>query len=191
MKKPSAPNSNRDQIVDAALSVFIDQGLQRTSVRDIARKAGVSLGNLYNHFSGKDALIAEIARLDSALIEERLSALDQNAPAPRRLETLLLLLMKDASAPQTAILTIDLTAEAIRNPGVARAFEENEARVIAVLNTLLADDDPACAMAKVLFDTATALGTRIALDPAFSPEMGKDALHRLLRAVAIGDAAQR
>lgn len=52
---------NRDKIVEAALHSFTHKGFHQTSMRDIALAAGVSVGNLYNHFAGKEALIDEIA----------------------------------------------------------------------------------------------------------------------------------
>ena len=39
-------------------------------MRDIAQAAGVSVGNLYNHFTGKEALIGEIALLENGVFTE-------------------------------------------------------------------------------------------------------------------------
>ena len=55
----------REQIIQAALGCFIEQGFHQTGMRDIAAAAGVSLGNLYNHFARKEELIALIASLEA------------------------------------------------------------------------------------------------------------------------------
>ena len=46
--------------MDAALGLFSTQGYRATSMRDVAQKAGVSIGNLYHHFQDKEALFREL-----------------------------------------------------------------------------------------------------------------------------------
>ena len=60
----------------AAEEVFGEQGLQAAHVGDIAVRAGVSVGTLYNHFEDRDALLS--ALLD-ARCEEMLSRVDEAA----------------------------------------------------------------------------------------------------------------
>src|SRR5687768_17533123 len=52
-------------IEDAAREHFIKQGFHATSMRDIARTAEVSLGNLYNYYATKEAIFESI--IDSYL----------------------------------------------------------------------------------------------------------------------------
>ena len=47
-------------MVQAALSLFAKRGLDGTSMRDIARAAGVQEAAIYRHFAGKEALAREI-----------------------------------------------------------------------------------------------------------------------------------
>lgn len=44
----------RLEIVRAAHDLFVQQGYHGTSMRQIAKEAGVALGGLYNHFDGKE-----------------------------------------------------------------------------------------------------------------------------------------
>lgn len=53
----------RDKVVDVALRLFRDEGYQATTMRRIADEAGVSLGNAYYYFSGKDDLVHELYRV--------------------------------------------------------------------------------------------------------------------------------
>jgi AcrR family transcriptional regulator len=46
----------RERIERAALHHFVHQGIAETSIRDIADKAHVSLGAMYNHFDSKEEL---------------------------------------------------------------------------------------------------------------------------------------
>lgn len=130
------PASNRETIVAAAIEGFLSAGLHQTGVRDIAKRAGVSLGNLYNHFAGKDALIAEIANMETDEIKDRLNTLPTNGTALERLCSFFIGEMRAAADPINARLTADLTAEAMRNPKIAAVFAQNETRIHQAMMSL-------------------------------------------------------
>lgn len=46
----------RAAILDSAYDLFLSQGYSATSMRQIAQKAGVALGGIYNHFASKDEI---------------------------------------------------------------------------------------------------------------------------------------
>ncbi len=52
--------SSRQAILKAAYALFLEQGFSATSMRQIARRAGLALGSIYNHFSGKEVIFSEI-----------------------------------------------------------------------------------------------------------------------------------
>lgn len=52
----------RTLLADTALRLFREQGYETTTMRTIARTAGVSTGNAYYHFEGKDAFVQELYR---------------------------------------------------------------------------------------------------------------------------------
>lgn len=52
--------ARRQEILDAARSVFIDKGCDAASMQDISKAAGVSAGNIYRYFPNKDALIVAV-----------------------------------------------------------------------------------------------------------------------------------
>jgi AcrR family transcriptional regulator len=47
-------------IVEAAYSLFLEQGYAATSMRQIAERAGLALGGIYNHFTSKEAIFSEL-----------------------------------------------------------------------------------------------------------------------------------
>jgi len=47
-------------IEDAAISLFLEQGYHATSMRQIADKAELALGGIYNHFASKDEIFQGI-----------------------------------------------------------------------------------------------------------------------------------
>jgi AcrR family transcriptional regulator len=42
--------------VDAAYDLFLEQGYHGTSMRQIAERAGLTMGGIYNHFDGKERI---------------------------------------------------------------------------------------------------------------------------------------
>lgn len=63
------PDARPEEIIEAAIEVFGQQGFARTKLDDVARKAGVSKGTLYLYFDSKDALFRAMmkARLEAKL----------------------------------------------------------------------------------------------------------------------------
>jgi AcrR family transcriptional regulator len=50
----------RQQIVAASHRLFLEQGYNGTSMRQIARESQMALGSLYNHFPGKEDLFSAV-----------------------------------------------------------------------------------------------------------------------------------
>jgi AcrR family transcriptional regulator len=63
----------RDAIVAAALELFRENGFERTTMRAVAERAGVSVGNAYYYFSSKDELVQGF--YDQLVAEHRAVAL--------------------------------------------------------------------------------------------------------------------
>jgi len=56
MQREERSERSRRQVLDAALQLFSHRGYRATTMRDIAEEAGVSTGNVYHHFSDKEAI---------------------------------------------------------------------------------------------------------------------------------------
>ncbi|MEW6264214.1 MAG: TetR/AcrR family transcriptional regulator [Thermodesulfobacteriota bacterium] len=52
----------RERIISAAAALFARHGLDRADVAEIARRAGVAKGSLYNYFDSKDDLFLHVCR---------------------------------------------------------------------------------------------------------------------------------
>jgi len=86
MSDPAAPKKvkTRDRILSASLALFNSEGEAQVSTVDIAAVLGISPGNLYYHFKGKEAIIEtlfddfeiELRQVLSAPIEKPLSLED-------------------------------------------------------------------------------------------------------------------
>lgn len=80
--------ARRAQIIEAAVSCFLEKGYTNTSMSDIIKASGLSSGSIYSHFAGKeDILISAInERLDS--LKELYAALPEGAGPQDILETI-------------------------------------------------------------------------------------------------------
>src|SRR5262245_39571166 len=88
MPQRAASEETRRQILDTALALFRERGLDDTSIRDIANRAGLSLGATYYYFKSKEAIVgayydyvqrehqarASVAFARGGSLRERLSA---------------------------------------------------------------------------------------------------------------------
>lgn len=57
---PTKGETTRLTIEDAAVELFLKQGYHATSMRQIAERAGLALGGIYNHFSSKEEIFEAI-----------------------------------------------------------------------------------------------------------------------------------
>lgn len=133
---PKKRKSNRGKIVEAAITCFVEQGIHQTSIRDIAERAGVSQGNMYNHFASKEALIVEIADLNGAGIEETLAAGDDLPPA-RAIDAICKAHLTRAMQTWRVVLGLEITVQALRSPEIAEAFTSAQEKLRNRLTALI------------------------------------------------------
>ena len=80
--------ARRAQIIEAAVTCFLEKGYTNTSMSDIIKASGLSSGSIYSHFSGKeDILITAInERLNN--VKELYETLPEGAGPQDILETI-------------------------------------------------------------------------------------------------------
>lgn len=81
----AARERTRGLLLDSALLLFARDGYERTTVRAIAREAGVAQGLLYNYFDGKEHLLRALFERSMAGVRESFAAGDDEADPRRRL----------------------------------------------------------------------------------------------------------
>ena len=57
------PRDKKERVLTAATDLFAERGFHRTEMDEIARRAGISKGSLYNYFKSKDELFLHICNL--------------------------------------------------------------------------------------------------------------------------------
>jgi len=56
LRQEAKSEASISAVLDAALELFSTQGYRATTLRQIAERAGLSVGNIYHHFPNKDAI---------------------------------------------------------------------------------------------------------------------------------------
>ncbi len=60
-------SARREQILDAATTVFAEKGFHRATIKDIARQAGIADGTIYTYFASKtEVLLGILHRLNES-----------------------------------------------------------------------------------------------------------------------------
>ncbi|MEQ9301237.1 MAG: TetR/AcrR family transcriptional regulator [Cyclobacteriaceae bacterium] len=62
MNVRSSPENSADkriQIMESAITLFVTQGFQQTSMAQLSRSSGIAIGTMYHYFKGKDELIEQ------------------------------------------------------------------------------------------------------------------------------------
>lgn len=139
---------HRREIVDAAERLVKGNGLHQLKLRDIAKESGKSLGNLYNYFQNKEAIIEALVEREKSrflmVVSQKIEPLpgeDYKSMLRRHLEQ-----MADAYLdPDSLLLAISVAGEALVNPGVHKIMvAANRAALLSIIH-----QDPSCSMDNV------------------------------------------
>jgi AcrR family transcriptional regulator len=124
------PEARRQQILDAACDCVRQAGFHGASMAEIAKAAGLSVGQIYRYFENKEAMIAAIVAQDLAEMREKFAEMESR---PGELVDALVEHLPEAVDKcfdlGRAALTLEVLAEASRNTKVAailRAADEQE-----------------------------------------------------------------
>lgn len=79
----------KQQVIAAAVRVFVAKGIQNTSMNEIIQASGLSKGGVYHYFESKDDLVLGVLDVFLEIQRDALQlALAQEAPTRDRLETI-------------------------------------------------------------------------------------------------------
>ncbi|MGK5679283.1 TetR/AcrR family transcriptional regulator [Actinoplanes sp. URMC 104] len=130
--------ARREQILVAARACFLRKGLHNTSMQDLIKEAGLSVGAVYRYFKSKDEIIAAIAEGVVGGIRERIDEV-----AKRRLPlvesmSLLLDVIDEQLAPGGALpIALQVWAEATIDPAIGRIVHERYTDLRTSVRTLV------------------------------------------------------
>jgi AcrR family transcriptional regulator len=136
------PTDLRQKVLDASLALIEEGGLDRLSMREVARKAGVSHQAPYHYFDDREAILAGIATEGFGMLKQELSrSLDKQGASQK-------------SALEAAARTyVDF---ALRHPGYFRVMFRSDAVPIENYPEALHNADAAYGMLVKTIDSTFA-----------------------------------
>lgn len=76
-------NDKRQRLVGAAARLFHEQGINVTTLANIAALAEVPLGNVYYYFKSKESIISAVIEFHRKNLDEMLSKIDETSLSPK------------------------------------------------------------------------------------------------------------
>ena len=189
-----AKGDKRPRLVDAACAVFAEKGYASTRVADIAERAGVGKGTVYEYFSSKEELLFAVFELTNAEISVRMdSALAAGGTTEEQLHNLLRLgaeVINEQIEMQPVIL--DFWA-ASRGKDVEETYRRAVVTSYTFFRNLVADfirdgqnegefnaSVDADALAAIIVASVDGLGIQLYFDRSLDPHRITEAFGRLL-----------
>ena len=121
--------ARRAQIIEAAVSCFLEKGYTNTSMSDIIKASGLSSGSIYSHFTGKEDILVTAINERLENVKNLYAALPEGAGPQDILETIYTNQMVNENF--SAMLRIRL--ESLHAPEIARATAD----IIPLLQSII------------------------------------------------------
>jgi len=135
-RRDQQARETRAKLIEAALHLFAEKGVGGTSIKDIAREAGVAQGLLYHYFASKDDLLWGVLEADSFLPHlEKVLSVNDACPAEDVLREAALAFDAFLQARQTRISIV--MAELQINQRVRQMWEESIGQESTLLDEFL------------------------------------------------------
>ena len=127
----------RDRISEAAHNLFATKGFDATTTRDIASRAGIAVGTLFNYFASKEAL--GMAIVGQALESARAAFAGRRRGDEPLAELLFALVMSELRALQPHRSFVGQIFESAMSPFAAGGADDAGGRVRAAHLEMVAD----------------------------------------------------
>ena len=141
------PGDARQRILQAASDLMIDKGIRETSLKDIAKKAGMSPGTLYYYYSAKDDIIYDIADNNLRQITDGLLNWIDNIETGTPREQILKTVFEKILAAETRgklhlyLVSEAGTANSMLKQKYAQRYEDWRKTLVFGLSKVLKNDD--------------------------------------------------
>lgn len=137
---PSASATAEDRSHEILYSIrqaFAEKGFDGASMQDLARAAGMSVGNFYRYFPSKAAIVEAMVGLDLAQIQRDFAEIESSDDPIAGLRTKILARLSDDCASDGQ-LWAEITAAAIRKPEIGAAAMQMEATIVTHMASIFA-----------------------------------------------------
>lgn len=133
-----APVPRSDEILDLIRGTFAGKGFDGASMQDLARAAGMSVGNFYRYFPSKAAIVEAIVMRDLASVEHDFVSVVSSPDPMGRLREILRFRIEVQLCEEDSPLWAEITAIAHRNPEIGLICAGMEAQIARALVRIFA-----------------------------------------------------
>jgi len=129
----------KERILETAYELFAERGYDRTTMRELASRMGMTTGVLYAHFNSKDEIIHALAERSRARGKDLMDILSREDTMREALRSLFAMLAKHREDDPTctgARANINLLAEATRRESIREEASELYQRTTGIFAQL-------------------------------------------------------
>lgn len=135
----AAPKPREHEILDSIRGLFAEKGFDGASMQELARAAGMSVGNFYRYFPSKAAMVEAIVRRELAEVEVQVALLAQSDdPLEMMRAALHERILQEGEGCADAPLWAEISAAALRKPEVAAIVAGMECDIARYLTNAFA-----------------------------------------------------
>lgn len=134
---PAATDARSHEILASIRQAFAEKGFDGASMQDLARAAGMSVGNFYRYFPSKAAIVQAMCGYDLAEIQAEFAEIQTSDRPMTCLRDRILGHFSEESM-KDGQLWAEITAAAIRKPEIGAAARQMEETITALLATIFA-----------------------------------------------------
>lgn len=183
MKKTSG--ETKASIVAAAYSVLSQRGIEQTTIKEIARLAGIAPGLVHYYFASKDVLLQEVLQMAgmryAKLIEEMLTL------PPRKLAKEIFQEPRTrlADEPEWYRFRYELLAIGLHNdamtPAASMMLEKGRECIASMVHRITGDRPDGGELSAILMSCFDGLAIQKIIDPAFDIDRAYKTLQNVFR----------
>ena len=137
LRVPGGQDRRQADILDAVRDAFVEKGFDGASMQDLARAAGISVGNFYRYFESKNAIVEAIVARDLDEVGRDFAEIIRSAhPLNALRATIRRHVEGHACCDGDGLLWADITAAAGRKPEIATILDRMETNIGHYLTTV-------------------------------------------------------
>ncbi len=128
-QKTKKSEETRRHVMDKALSIFLAKGFEKTTLRDLSRATGLSLGSFYYYFPGKESIILAFYEENFATFKKAAAeAIQSSARFEKQFEALLEARIRTMTPQREIFLQLSRSATDPHSPMSPFSKETSEVR---------------------------------------------------------------
>jgi AcrR family transcriptional regulator len=135
------PESRKDHIIHSASKLFLKQGYDRTSIRDVARECGIAMGTLYHYIGTKENLLRMVVEYHNHInnmgIEKIESSIKDCTPMEALMTAIRTLL--EGIEEHKKIFVFVFTEAKLMPHHIREMILDSEIKIISVFEKILVD----------------------------------------------------